>query len=98
MHSHLLIDLARDLGHPPSWGDPIQLPAYGGTLASATWKKLGVTSRPNVGGFPCEMVHGGIGPKWGVGNGCTTNAIIRFAVAFVEAMALYLPVRHNHAL
>jgi hypothetical protein len=84
--------MAQDLGHPPSWGDPVQIPAYGGSFANATWQKLGVTSRTNVGGFPCEMVHGGLGLKWGFGNSCTGNATIRLAVAFVEAMALYLPV------
>ncbi|KIM85208.1 hypothetical protein PILCRDRAFT_817207 [Piloderma croceum F 1598] len=91
-HSHLLTNMARDLGYPPSWGDPAQLPAFGGTLANATWRKLGVASRPNVGGFPCEIVHGGLQQKWGLGNSCTGNAAIRIAVAFVEAMALYLPV------
>jgi len=91
-HSHLLMDVAEDLGHPRSWGDPAQIPAFGGTLANATWQKLGMTSRPNVGGFPCEMVHDGLGLKWGFGNGCTGNATIRLALAFIEAMALYLPV------
>jgi hypothetical protein len=87
------MDVAEDLGHPRSWGDPAQIPAFGGTLANATWQKLGMTSRPNVGGFPCEMVHDGLGLKWGFGNGCTGNATIRLALAFIEAMALYLPVR-----
>lgn len=94
-HSHLLTNMAQDLGYPPSWGDPAQLPAFGGTLANITWRKLGVASRPNVGGFPCEIVHGGLQQKWGLGNSCTGNAAIRIAVAFVEAMALYLPVRYN---
>jgi hypothetical protein len=89
------MNMAQDLGYPPSWGDPAQLPAFGGTLANATWRKLGVASRPNVGGFPCEIVHGGLQQKWGLGNSCTGNAVIRIAVAFVEAMALYLPVRYN---
>jgi len=38
------------------------------------------------------MVHGDLGLRWGLGNGCTGNAAIRFALAFVEAMTLYLPV------
>jgi len=51
-----------------------------------------VTSRADVGGFPCEVVHGGLGLKWGFGGGCAGNAAIRFALAFIEAMVLYLPV------
>jgi len=87
------MDVAQDLGQPRSWGDIAQLPAFGGTLANQAWQKLGVTSRANVGGFPCEMVHGNLGlNKWGFGSNCTGNAAIRFALAFVEAMALYLPV------
>jgi len=86
------MDVAQDLGQPRSWGDMSQIPAFGGTFANEAWKKLGVLSRANVGGFPCEMVHGGLGLKWGFGTGCTGNAAIRFALAFVEAMALYFPV------
>lgn len=89
------MSLSQDLGHPPSWGDPAQLPAYGGAIANATWQKLGMTGRRGVGGFPCEVVHGGLGVKWGLGNGCTTNAALRLALAFVEAIALYLPVRQT---
>lgn len=92
-HSHLLMNVAQDLGKPRSWGDPAQIPAYGGPSANATWQKIGVTSRADVGGFPCEVVHGDLGLKWGFGSGCAGNAAIRFALAFVEAMALYLPVR-----
>lgn len=88
-----LMGLSQELGHPASWGDPAQLPAYGGTIANATWKKFGVTSRHGVGGFPCEVVHGGLGASWGLGDGCTANASLRFLLAFAEAIALYLPVR-----
>jgi hypothetical protein len=91
-HSHLLSDVARSLGHPGSWGDPVQIPAYGGSFANATWRKFGVTGRTNVGGFPCEMVHGGLGLKWGFGNGCNGNTAVRLAIAFMQAMTLYLPV------
>jgi hypothetical protein len=94
-HSHLLMDVAQDLGYPRSWGDFAQIPAFGGILANEAWQKLGVTSRADVGGLPCEMVHGDLGLRWGLGNGCTGNAAIRFALAFVEAMALYLPVRSS---
>lgn len=84
--------MAQDLGHPASWGDPSKLPAYGGTVANAAWKQLGVTSRHGVGGLPCETLHGGLSVRWGLGDGCTANASIRFALAFAEAIALYLPV------
>ncbi|KZP31344.1 hypothetical protein FIBSPDRAFT_945358 [Athelia psychrophila] len=91
-HGLILQGLSRELGHPAAWGDPLQLPAYGGAAADATWAALGVASRRGVGGFPCEVVHGGLGARWGVGSGCTANAGLRFALAFAEAVALYLPV------
>lgn len=91
-HSHILQDLSHDLGHPTAWGDPAILPAYGGAQANAIWKKLGVKNRPDVGGFPCEVVHGDLAAQWGLGVKCTTNAALRFGVAFMQALALYLPV------
>lgn len=85
--------MSQDLGYPPSWGDADLLPAYGGAMANAAWQQLGVIGRANVGGFPCDIVHGRLGSRWGLGNGCTTNAAVRFALAFFEAIAIYLPVR-----
>ena len=92
-HSQILSGMAEELGHPAVWGDPDYLPPYGGSSADRVWQQLGVTSRPGVGGFPCDIVHAGIGSRWGLGNGCAANAGIRFALAFLEAILLYLPVR-----
>ncbi|KAI9460575.1 hypothetical protein BJY52DRAFT_1203792 [Lactarius psammicola] len=79
--------LSRDLGYPAQWGDPKLLPAYGGYAASAIWKALGVHRRGSVGGLPCEIVHGSV-----TGGSCTANVAIRGVHAFLEALALYLPV------
>ncbi|KAI0825127.1 hypothetical protein BC628DRAFT_1410532 [Trametes gibbosa] len=86
----LTTSLSQDLGYPPAWGDFDLLPAYGGPQANETWKALGVSNRNGVGGLPCEVIHGSI-----VGGSCTGNAVLRGALAFVEAVAIYLPV---HAL
>lgn len=83
----LVSSLSRDLHYPSAWGDPAQLPSYGGPSANAVWKTLGVTNRAGLGGLPCELVHGGIG-----GGSCTSNAAIRGALAFAEAMLIYAPV------
>ncbi|KAJ8489777.1 hypothetical protein ONZ51_g2748 [Trametes cubensis] len=83
----LVTSLSKDLGYPPSWGDPALLPAYGGPQANETWKALGVSSRPGRGGLPCEIVHGDV-----TGASCFANAAIRGAQAFAEAIAIYLPV------
>ncbi|KAI0756983.1 hypothetical protein C8Q80DRAFT_1264970 [Daedaleopsis nitida] len=83
----LLSSFSKDLGYPAAWGDPVQLPAYGGPQADRVWKALAVTGRDHLGGLPCEIVHGGIG-----GGSCTANAAIRGVQAFAEAVALYLPV------
>ncbi|KAI0778193.1 hypothetical protein BD413DRAFT_101826 [Trametes elegans] len=82
----LVTSLSRDLGYPPSWGDPALLPAYG-TRADKAWQTLGVTGRQGRGGMPCEIVHGDV-----TGGSCTANAAIRGAQAFAEAVAIYLPV------
>lgn len=79
--------LSSDLGYPAAWGDVARLPAYGGPSANAAWKTLGITNRSGIGGLPCELVHGGIG-----GASCTANTVIRGALAFAEAVAIYLPV------
>jgi len=79
--------LSQDLGYPTQWGDPKLLPAYGGYAASAIWKALGVHRRGHVGGLPCEIVHGSV-----TGGSCTANVAIRGLHAFLEALALYLPV------
>ncbi|KAI0047838.1 hypothetical protein FA95DRAFT_1558723 [Auriscalpium vulgare] len=82
-----LVTLSRDLGYPAAWGDPKLVPAYGGPAAAAAWKALGVTGRGQRGGIPCEIVHGTV-----TGGSCTKNTSIRGLHAFVEALALYLPV------
>ncbi|KAH8997306.1 hypothetical protein EDB92DRAFT_1792946 [Lactarius akahatsu] len=79
--------LSRDLGYSAQWGDPKILPAYGGYAANAIWKPLGVHGRGSVGGLPCEIVHGSV-----TGGSCTGNVTIRGVHAFLEALALYLPV------
>ncbi|KAG1825935.1 uncharacterized protein BJ212DRAFT_1260134 [Suillus subaureus] len=91
-HSHLLTSYANDRGYPSSWGDPQVLPACGGTDADVVWKALGVPDRGGVGGLPCELLHSGITTRWGLDNSCLTNVGVRFCLAFIEAMALYLPV------
>lgn len=80
--------LSQDLGYPASWGDPNVLPAYGGRAATAAWKALGVTGRDGLGGVPCEIVHGTV-----TGGSCSTNIALRGLYAFLEAMAIYTPVR-----
>ncbi|KAF8629696.1 hypothetical protein AX15_003316 [Amanita polypyramis BW_CC] len=90
-HTHLLMSYAQDLGHPKEWGDPSRLPSYGGQSANAVWRALGVNSRPNVGGLPCEVVHGGVGRSFGLSSSCTANALLRGVSAFMKAIALYLP-------
>lgn len=85
--------LSQDLGYPAQWGDPKLLPAYGGYTASAVWKVLGAHRRGTVGGLPCEIVHGSV-----TGGSCTANVAIRGVHAFLEALALYLPVRFDHQL
>ncbi|TBU48330.1 hypothetical protein BD309DRAFT_884692 [Dichomitus squalens] len=82
----LATSLSADLGYPPAWGDPAQVPAYGGPEADIAWKALGVSNRRGLGGLPCEVVHSGLA------TGCTANAGIRGLQAFAEAVALYLPV------
>ncbi|KAH9954422.1 hypothetical protein BC827DRAFT_1143868 [Russula dissimulans] len=79
--------LSKDLGYPAQWGDPSLLPAYGGNAASAVWNILGVRGRGPVGGLPCEIVHGSV-----TGGSCTANFVIRGLHAFLEGLALYVPV------
>lgn len=81
---------AQDLGYPKSWGDPALLPAYGGAAANSVWKTLGVTNRAGLAGLPCEIVHGGIT------SSCTANSAMRGSKAFLEALAIYVPVRIPH--
>ncbi|KAF8846379.1 hypothetical protein BDN67DRAFT_940190 [Paxillus ammoniavirescens] len=88
----IVCTLAEELGHPPSWGDPVVLPAYGGRIADAAWKKLGVHGRNGVGGLPCNLVHGGVNAKLGLDDSCVANAAERAAYAFVKALVIYLPV------
>lgn len=83
----------EELGYPKSWGDPLTLPANGGPSASAIWKKLGVNSRPGVGGIPCELVHAEVGSSLGLSHSCLANAALRGGKAFLEALAIYIPVR-----
>ncbi|KAG1783957.1 hypothetical protein EV702DRAFT_1056521 [Suillus placidus] len=91
-HSHLMTSYAKDRGYPSSWGDPQVLPACGGTDADVVWKALGVSGRGGVGGLPCELLHSGVTTRWGLDNSCLTNVGVRFSLAFIETMALYLPV------
>jgi hypothetical protein len=91
-HSHLLTSLAQDVGYPTAWANPDILPAYGGAVADEVWRRLGVTSRPGVGGLPCELVHAGAGRKFGFGEGCLGNISARTTKAFLEALAIYTPV------
>ena len=87
-HGHILQKSTQKLGFPASWSDPSVLPAYGGSIANAVWKSIGVHSRPGVGGLPCEIVHG----EPGLQKSCTANAGIRALKAFLEALVIYLPV------
>ena len=82
--------LAQDLGYPAQLGDPKLLPAHGGHVANAVWNVLGVRGRGSVGGVPCEIVHGAV-----TGGSCTANFTIRGVHAFLEALALYVPVSHD---
>lgn len=91
-HSHLLTSYAKDRGYPSSWGDPQGLPACGGANADVIWKALGVPGRRGVGGLPCELLHSRVTTRWGLDNSCLTNVGVRFCLAFIEAVALYLPV------
>ncbi|EGO02771.1 hypothetical protein SERLA73DRAFT_176142 [Serpula lacrymans var. lacrymans S7.3] len=91
-YGHLLTSYSKDLGHPTAWGDPHVLPAYGGSMADAVWKNLGVQGRDGIGGLPCELVHAGVAAKWGLGESCGMNAVVRAVYAFIEAMAIYVPV------
>lgn len=90
-HSHLLMSYAKDRGYPSSWGNPHVLPACG-TGADVVWKALGVPGRGGVGGLPCELLHSRVTTRWGLDNSCLANVGVRFSLAFIEAMALYLPV------
>jgi hypothetical protein len=91
-HSHVLRMFSKELGYNASWGDPAALPAYGGAMADAAWRSLGVKTRPGVGGLPCELVHGGVGSNLGLEGSCTANSSLRGLKAFAEAIAIYLPV------
>lgn len=82
-----LVEFAKGLGYPASWGDLSAVPAYG-TDATPVWRKLGVRGRDGIGGIPCELVHGGNG----AGNSCTKNIIIRGRKAWLSALLIYLPV------
>lgn len=68
------------------------MPAFGGADADVAWKALGVPGRDGVGGLPCELLHSRVTARWGLDNSCLINAGVRFSLAFIEAMALYLPV------
>jgi len=91
-HNFVLQGAATELGYSGSWADPSLLPAYGGAIANEAWKKLGVTSRPGVGGIPCEILHARVGSSLGLQASCTANAALRLSKGFVDALAIYLPV------
>ncbi|KZV77638.1 hypothetical protein PENSPDRAFT_621204 [Peniophora sp. CONT] len=82
----ILEDCAGDLGYPRAWGNPALVPAYGRPSATTQWQKLGLTCR-RTGGIPCAVVHGTV-----TGHSCTKNFALRAVYAFLEAVALYLPV------
>lgn len=88
----LLMSYAQELGLAKECGDPLSLPPYGGPTAKNVWHALGIKGRPDVGGLPCELVHGRVGQSFGLSSSCTANAFLRGLTAFVEAAALYLPV------
>jgi len=96
--SLVLQESATAQGYSASWGDPSLLPAYGGTVADQAWKNLGVTSRPGVGGVPCELLHGHFGRSFGLEGSCTANATLRVVYAFAQAFAIYLPVHFLRTL
>ncbi|KIY68823.1 hypothetical protein CYLTODRAFT_421272 [Cylindrobasidium torrendii FP15055 ss-10] len=91
-HSHLLQTMSSDLGHPAVWGNPVALPSHGGKQATKTWQELGVSSRPGLGGIPCEIVHGGTGSSFGLEHSCTSNAFLRGLKAFTQCVPIYIPV------
>lgn len=94
--SSLLTSLASDLGYPSTWGDSSIVPSNGGANADQIWDSIGVTSRPGVGGIPCELVHGNVGGFFGnVGPSCSKNVAIRGLMGFVQAFAIYAPVCRN---
>ena len=91
-HGHILQKSTQKLGFPASWSDPSVLPAYGGSIANAVWKSIGVHSRSGVGGLPCEIVHGETGVSLGLQQSCVANTGLRVLKAFLEALVIYLPV------
>ncbi|KAH8835746.1 hypothetical protein DL96DRAFT_1575426 [Flagelloscypha sp. PMI_526] len=91
-HASLLHAYSSELGFPSSWGDPTFVPAFGGSSANHIWKQLGVTTRPNLGGIPCELVHNGYGRRFDLQHSCTANAGLRGLTAFFKAITIYLPV------
>lgn len=91
-HGHILRKSTQKLGFPASWSDPSVLPAYGGSIANAIWKSIGVHSRPGVGGLPCEIVHGKTGVSLSLQQSCAANTGLRALKAFFEALVIYLPV------
>lgn len=91
----LLMPMAKELGYPPSWGDPSNLPSRGGSGAIIKWKELGLKGRDYLGGLPCEIIHGRIGKPFGhIGRNCLTNAAVRGCVGFMEALLIYCPVTY----
>lgn len=102
-HPSILEETCKDLGYSPSWGNPSVVPAHGGKIANEVWKKLGVKGREGVGGVPCEVLHYLPGACGKAGENilatelkrsCTANAVLRMGKGFLEAMAVYLPVRY----
>ncbi|KAF9020961.1 hypothetical protein BDZ89DRAFT_1071880 [Hymenopellis radicata] len=61
-------------------------------IANEAWATLGVSSRPKVGGLPCELVHGGMGSTLGLAHSCTANSSLRALRALVQSILIYLPV------
>ncbi|KAA1471476.1 hypothetical protein DENSPDRAFT_819740 [Dentipellis sp. KUC8613] len=83
----IVATLSKDLGYPASWGTTGLLPSHGGPAATEAWKALGVSGRDGVGGLPCELVHGNLAK-----GSCAQNVTLRGLYAFLEALAIYIPV------
>ncbi|KAJ7293582.1 hypothetical protein C8J57DRAFT_1269402, partial [Mycena rebaudengoi] len=53
-------------GPPSSVGRPRRAPCIRRPRADRVWKQLGLTTRPGVGGLPCQIVHGTVGTSLGL--------------------------------
>jgi len=86
-YPQLLDELCGRVGVPTTWGNPSIIPPFGGDTANKVWAQLGVINRADVGGLPCELVHG-----WTNTSSCALNAFTRFRKSFFRCVFLYLPI------